>query len=383
MTILAAGNLIGFPNRLRIQELRPGKNFHVPVICEWSPGLWPQPGRFRLEPHRALPYPSVMGMLDVPVARELVEAHLGPGRWEVAPFGAGKFSQTFSVDGDDGQYVLRVAPPDDLRQLFYERRMMRQEPSLHARLLAETDVPVPSIVAHDFSRRHIDRDYLIMPRLDGEPLSQACLGPVARDSALRQWGRHIAAVHELTEPDNRFGYVGPHRPMEPQATWREAFQTMVARELDDIVACGVYDSSAAQGAMELLEDHLEVFDGVEMSRLCHGDIWVTNLLVMPDGLVTGVIDFDRACWGDVEWDLAIAEYCGVTGEPFWDGYGRRVDTHEGDAAIRRMFYLLYEHQKYIVISMSRRRNDPAGAQRYARESLYIMDRFRRTGRPQF
>ena len=99
--------------------------------------------------------------------------------------------------------------------------------------------------------------------------------------------------------------------------------------------------------------------------------------------MTGVLDFDRACWGDIEWDLAIAEYCGVTQEAFWQGYGRVVDTHSGAAAVRRMFYLLYEHQKYIIISMSTRRNDPVGARRYAKESLAVMDRFRRTGRAEF
>jgi hypothetical protein len=46
-----------------------------------------------------------------------------------------------------------------------------------------------------------------------------------------------------------------------------------------------------------------------------------------------------------------------------------------------MFYLLYEHQKYIVISVSSRRNDPAGARRYAEQSLEIMRRFAADGRP--
>jgi fructosamine-3-kinase len=159
---------------------------------------------------------------------------------------------------------------------------------------------------------------------------------------------------------------------------------MYRKELDDIVACDVYDAATADHAQGLFEEHLDVFDCCERSHLLHGDIWTTNLLVAGDGAVTGVIDFDRACWGDVEWDLAIADYCGVTGPAFWAGYGRVVDRAEGAPAIRRMFYLLYEHQKYIVISMSRRRGqNRAMAVDYARQSLAVMDRFRRTGRPEF
>jgi aminoglycoside phosphotransferase (APT) family kinase protein len=184
--------------------------------------------------------------------------------------------------------------------------------------------------------------------------------------------------------------------MEPRPTWAEAFAVMYRKELDDIVACGVYDEQTADAAMGLLNEHLSAFGHCDTSRLLHGDLWVTNLLVEADGRVTGVLDFDRACWGDVEWDLAIAEYCGVTRAPFWEGYfegcrrprladlaavRERIATPEGQ--LRRMFYLLYEHQKYIVISMSVRRSDPAGARRYAAECTAVMDRFRRTGRPDF
>ena len=322
--------------------------------------------------------------IDEAQARELVAAELGDGLWRCRAFGAGKFSETFDVaDGTGRRFVLRVAPPDSLRQLFYERRMMRQEPALHERLLAETAVPVPPIVAHDFTRTRIDRDYLLMPRLPGEPLSDARLAGPAEQRALREWGRYVAEIHTITDPAGRFGYLGEHRCMDPQPTWVEAFADMYRRLLDDVVDCGVYDRPTADAARGLLEENLDAFVPLDESRLLHGDLWLTNLLVANDGEVTGVIDFDRACWGDIEWDLAIAEYCGVTREAFWEGYGRRVETRAGPAGVRRMFYLLYEHQKYIVISMSARRDDPPRARHYATESLAVMDRFRHTGQASF
>ncbi len=316
----------------------------------------------------------MMTRIDDETARSLIVAHLGESDWDCRSFGAGKFSQTFSArnSADGSEYVLRVAPPDSMLQLFYEFRMMRQEPALHERLLAETSVPAPPILAHDFSRRRIDRDYLIMPMLPGVPLSQASLSNEARHRAFREWGGHIAQVHSLTDRDNRFGYLGEHRCMEPQATWRGAFRRMFELELQDIMGCGVYDKRKAAWALDLLDGHSRVFDFCRTSHLLHGDIWVTNVLVQPDGSVSGVLDFDRACWGDIEWDLAIADYCGVTRSAFWQGYGREVTRESGEAAIRRLFYLVYEHQKYIVISMSERRNDPQGARRYAAESIAML-----------
>jgi fructosamine-3-kinase len=298
----------------------------------------------------------------------------------VKPFGVGKFSETFYIqDEEENEYIMRIAPSDSLLQLFYEYRMMRQEPKIHERLLNETNVPVPRIIAHDFSRSLIDRDYLIMNKLPGLPLSEASLSNKAFIRTFKEWGKYVKQIHSIQEPDNRFGYVGAHQPMEPQNTWKEAFLIMYRKLLEDILEQGVYDDETYDMAYKLLEDNLEVFSHCETSRLCHGDLWVTNLLVDENGQVTGLLDFDRACWGDIEWDLAIAEYCGVTRPPFWEGYGGRINTHTGEANIRRMFYLLYEHQKYIIIALSSRRNDPEGARRYARESLEIMRQFKRSG----
>ena len=60
----------------------------------------------------------------------------------------GKFNTSFFVTGMPRPLVLRIAPPDDPSQvLFYEYRMMRQEPAIHELLRAQTAIPIPAIVA--------------------------------------------------------------------------------------------------------------------------------------------------------------------------------------------------------------------------------------------
>ena len=315
----------------------------------------------------------------------------------VERMGYGRFSDSFRVaappvnapvvntpagspaaGGTAGRYVLRVAPPDSLLQLFYEYRMMRQEPEIHRRVAAETGVPVPRILAHDFSRTQIDRDFLVMELMPGRPLTE--VGPQASDRAMEELGGYVAQLHSLPEAQNRFGYVGAHNCMRPQPDWQSAFFEMYRRLLEDIVAVEVYDQATRDWALSLLHSHAPVFEHTAVSRLCHGDLWVENILASPEGEITALLDFDRACWGDVEWDLAIADYCGMTREGFWRGYGQPDFRRSRAARVRRLFYLLYEHQKYIVISMSSRRSDPQGARRYADQSLQIMRRFKANGR---
>jgi len=265
--------------------------------------------------------------------------------------------------------VLRIAPPDDAGFLFYERRMMAQEPGLHRLLRSKTSIPVAEILVYDDSRKLIDRDYLIMERLPGRAMSDLRLARPAVDGILEQVGRHLRELHDQCR-ETRYGYLGEHHPMEPAATWAEAFRTMWERLVEDIRACGAYDAGEAIAVRGALLPHLRHFDREVPSCLLHMDIWSQNILVDGGGRVTGVVDWDRALWGDVEIEFAVLDYCGISEPAFWRGYGRDRDTSRA-AQIRGVFYYLYEVQKYIVIRTLRHR-DPRGAARYKAQAAQIL-----------
>lgn len=328
--------------------------------------------------------PSQDGAIDTSKACQLArhvlslpdEAPLSAG-----PMGGGKFSQTFLINTDSNDYVLRIAPPDSLLQLFYEYRMMRQEPALHRLIQKRTRICIPTIIAHDFSRRLIDRDFLIMNRLPGRPLSEvrSQLSEQQIAQILFELGRQTAQLHSIRLA--RYGYRGPHAPMQPQARWDDAFAIMWSNMLDDCIACGIYDDQDKKLGLQLWQQYRNAFDPHCPCVPCHMDLWVANVLV-HEGRYSALFDFDRACYGDRENEFAVAEYCGLTAKSFWDGYGSRPQQTR-DRAVRRWFYLLYEHQKYIVISVSTRRNNPAMARDYANQCRQSMQDFLRTGRPEF
>jgi fructosamine-3-kinase len=139
--------------------------------------------------------------------------------------------------------------------------------------------------------------------------------------------------------------------------------------LDDVVTCGSYNEQEAQFMRKLFQTHRSAFDRPVEPRLLHMDVWDQNILIDVEGNVTGLVDFDRALWGDVEIEFAVLDYCGISEPAFWQGYGSVRDTSKA-ALIRRQFYLLYEIQKYMPIRVWRR-NDPLGAQRYKRQSLQM------------
>jgi fructosamine-3-kinase len=245
---------------------------------------------------------------------------------------------------------------------------------LHTLIRAKTDSPVAEVVGYDFSRARIDRDYILLAALPGTPLSDVpglTRGQFAL--ALQQVGQHLRALHTLTAPDclgiAAHGSLGEHQPMAAQPTWAAAFRLMWHKLLDDVVACGAYSAEDGQWMRDLFEHHAAHFAHPVTPRLLHMDVWSQNILIDERGNVTGLVDFDRALWGDVEIEFAVLDYCGISESPFWQGYGRPRDESE-PALIRRAFYLLYEMQKYMPIEVWRR-NNPARAADYKQRSFAL------------
>jgi fructosamine-3-kinase len=230
-------------------------------------------------------------------------------------------------------------------------------------------VPVARILAFDDSHELIDRDFLVMERLLGQPLTQ--MRNVNYSFVLRQVGGYLAQVHRLTE--DRYGYLGAHMPMKSQNTWVEAFEVMWNKMIDDIAAVGYYDADESRLMRSLLDQYIALFDRPVSASLLHMDIWHQNILVDEAGNVTGIVDWDRALWGDPEIEFAVLDYCGISEPAFWEGYGQQRDVSD-PARIRQVFYLLYELQKYIVIRQGRG-HDPVGARRYKQQVIGTVNRY--------
>ena len=123
----------------------------------------------------------------------------------------------------------------------------------------------------------------------------------------------------------------------------------------------------------LLETYQPVFDRHVPASLLHMDVWGQNILVDQKGKLTGLLDWDRALWGDPEIEFAVLDYCGISHPSFWEGYGQQRDQSKA-AQVRNLFYLLYELQKYIVIRHARNR-DPVSANRYKRQVVQLVQQY--------
>jgi aminoglycoside phosphotransferase (APT) family kinase protein len=285
------------------------------------------------------------------------------------PIPTGKFNSSYFVNLDGQEFVLRIAPPKDVVFVFYERDMMLQEPGIHRLLLQKTSVPVAKILTFDDSHDVIDRNFILMERLPGQPLSASFF--TDQNKVLRQVGEALAQTHQLTA--EQYGYLGEHAPMLPQPNWIEAFQMMWRKLIEGVAAVGYYSDEESSRLLDLLDQHLSLFDREVPASLLHMDVWGQNILIDNNGNLTGLVDWDRALWGDPEIEFAVLDYCGISYPAFWEGYGQERDQSKA-AQIRNLFYLLYELQKYIVIRHGRN-HDPESARQYKNQVVQIVRRY--------
>lgn len=303
------------------------------------------------------------------ILQAIIDKHVHQDIRGIERVSTGKFNSTFFVQVVSDDLVVRVAPPSDAGFIFYEKNMMAQEPELHRLLRKQTSIPVPEIFVYDTDHDIIERDFLIMERLPGIPASQAgFLNQTMWNDVLGQIGGMLKEVHGITT--NRYGYLGAHQPLPPQPTWQHAFTLMWQTMINQIHEVGAFTDAERDELLQGFDDHRQAFAVDAPASLLHMDVWAQNILINREGEVTGLIDWDRACWGDPEIEFAVLDYCGISEPSFWRRYGKGRKPDDPNVRIRFYFYYLYELLKYIIIRRLRTK-DLQQAERYKREGLRL------------
>ncbi|WP_405061095.1 aminoglycoside phosphotransferase family protein [Kribbella sp. NBC_01505] len=229
----------------------------------------------------------------------------------------GTYNTVHRLELTSGDLVLKVAPTGP--GLTYEQDLIQTEAAFYQAALGKA--PVPEVV-------HSGPDFLLMTALPGVTLHS-----VSADRAQyqRELGAIVSSLHEVTGTEG-FGY--PQRGLK--SSWSAAFLGM----FDDLLAdADRYDVALpAKVSRQLVTDRTALLDSVAVPRLIHFDLWDGNILV-EDGRVTGLIDGERAFWGDPVAEFAsLAQFRDVDADLI-AGYGADVDR-ERLALYRVYLYLI-------------------------------------------
>jgi aminoglycoside phosphotransferase (APT) family kinase protein len=263
----------------------------------------------------------------------------------------GMFATTYRVTLDDGtRVVAKTAPTATDRLLAYEHDLLRTEALVYTLAADRPDLLMPQVLLTDFSRTVLPSDVVVVSHLPGVPLVDA--GELAAEAGERvehELGAYMARLHTLT--GERFGYPNADAGLHA-ATWPEAFTRMTHALLDDAARWGT--PVPDEEIRAALVRHAGALAEVTTPTLVHTDLWAGNLFVEPGtGELVGVIDTERAFWGDPLFELVGANQMGGRTAPrtLLDGYASAggsfaLGTPSGDT--RLALYRLYMSLVMVV-----------------------------------
>ena len=275
--------------------------------------------------------------IDRMVRRAYAGAGLVPGPDSAVELKEGWFNAVYELKLEDGrEVVLKIAPPGGAEILTYETNIMETEVAAMRLVHENPAIPVPEIHFHDSAHDLCDSDYFFMEKLAGDNLEHVreTYPPETQAEIQMQIGKIVHAINGFT--GTYFGYPGNHDLRAD--TWRAAFLTIMDAVLEDGGRKNVDYGHDTDVLSSVIHKHAPALDAVRTPQLVHWDAWNSNFFV-KDGQITGLLDFERALWGDPLMEAQFRPVFGVAVTDSMQGYGKTDFSFEEQQ--RRWLYTLY------------------------------------------
>ena len=234
--------------------------------------------------------------------RELVRIHFGREceTGEITELTGGMFNAIYRIErkNEKDAVILKVGVIPDTTLLTYERDIMPVEVECYRMIREQTTVPVPEVLAYDFTKRYIESNYFFMTELKGEPFSKVMkkMGQENADRIREELAGYLYQIHGIK--GKYFGYFTKDERRQ-YSTWKEAFFHMFRQILADGREHRVKLPYAR--IMAALQRHDGSLEDVREPSLVEYDCHEGNIFVKKTGnsyTIEGILDFERAFWGD-------------------------------------------------------------------------------------
>jgi aminoglycoside phosphotransferase (APT) family kinase protein len=212
----------------------------------------------------------------------------------------GMFNSVYSIEriNEHDRIILKVGVVPGTTLLTYEQDIMPVEVECFRLIAEKTTVPIPKILAYDFSRKYISSNYFFMTALKGTALNKLIMKIDKHNLEkirIEQAG-YIAQIHQIT--GGYFGYFAEDKAQQ-YTTWKEAFLHMFDMVLKDSREHHV--ALPYERIEDVLKKNADILCSLKDPSLVDFDCHEGNIFVIKAGAeytIEGIIDFERAFWGD-------------------------------------------------------------------------------------
>lgn len=273
----------------------------------------------------------------------------------------GMCNVTYLLGLDDRtECILKITSKDGQGRMSNEINLMEAEVRAMELVKKSGLLKVADIYYYDCSKTICDSDYFFMEKLKGdnyilikENLSQKEISQI--NFEIGQISRRLTDIKE-----KQFGFLGDTDRFD---SLYDFVHRMLCNLIEDARKADVFPEVDAYKLPARLAHDKSCFDEVTYATLVHWDMWEGNVFV-KEGHVTGIIDWERAMWGEAYMDDRFRRH--TRGEDFLKGYGQTTFSPSEITRITWYDIILY---LTMMIEVTYRHYDDDGQYRWAKGML--------------
>ena len=273
----------------------------------------------------------------------------------------GMCNVTYDIAFADGsESILKVAAKDRSGNTSNEIDLMKAEVLAMKEVSEKSSVKLANVQYYDCSREICDGDYFFMEKLRGE--NYIFIKDRLSEEVNRQISEEMGAIAlELSHIRNdQFGFMGDNRRFD---NLYEFVYFMLTNLISDAQRRQIDPACDPIALLEQLENEKMIFDEVQTASLVHWDMWEGNIFV-ENGHVSGVIDWERALWGEAFMDDRFRFH--NMNQDFLKGFGKSSFTETEKKRLRWYDIILY---LTMMIEVYYREYEDKGQYDWAKEML--------------
>ena len=280
---------------------------------------------------------------------------------EIKELTEGMCNVTYSIAFSDGsESILKVAAKDRSGNTSNEVNLMRAEVTAMKLVAEKCSFKVADVQYYDTSNTICDGNYFFMEKLEGdnfhfvkEKMSEEEISAIGKEL-----GRISRELSKIQNPD--FGFLGEDTRYNSLFTFVKQMLTNLITDAQKRNIDILYDGRTL---LDQLEKEESAFREVKKASLVHWDMWEGNVFV-KDGRVSGIIDWERAMWGEPFMDDRFRMH--NRDKYFLEGFGQTSFSEDELKRLRWYDIILY---LTMMIEVFYREFEDKGQYFWAREML--------------
>lgn len=273
----------------------------------------------------------------------------------------GMCNVTYDISFDDGgESILKISAANRTGNTSNEINLMGAEVRAMETVRENCTFQVAEVQYYDTTHKICDGDYFFMEKLQGknyylvkEQLSPNDIAIINEEIGLIS--RQLTAIR-----NNEFGFLGDTKRF---ASLFDFTKYMLSNLIEDAQRKNIDIVHNADTYLNRLEKDRASFAGIPFATLVHWDLWEGNVFV-ESGHVSGVIDWERAVWGEPFMDDRFRLHNRNT--DFLKGFGKTSFTADELTRLRWYDIILY---LTMMIEVFYREYEDQGQYFWAKEML--------------